>query len=66
MDNLSFIRETMERATAFTAVPGWGGVGMGVLALVAAGIAYTRLTADEWLFTWLTPLSPVSRSAHGR
>jgi hypothetical protein len=53
MDNLSFIRETMERATAFTAVPGWGGVGMGVLALVAAGIAHTRLTRDEWLFTWL-------------
>jgi hypothetical protein len=54
MDNLSFIRETMERATAFTAVPGWGGVGMGMLALVAAGIAYTRLTAEEWLFTWLS------------
>jgi hypothetical protein len=53
MDNLSFIRETMERATAFTAVPGWGGVGMGVLALVAAAIAHTRLTPDEWLITWL-------------
>jgi hypothetical protein len=53
MDNLSFIRETMERATAFTAVPGWGGVGMGVLALVAAAIAHTRLTRDEWLITWL-------------
>lgn len=53
MDNLSFIRETMERATAFTAVPGWGGVGMGVLALVAAAIAHTRLTVDEWLVTWL-------------
>jgi hypothetical protein len=53
MDNLSFIRETMERASAFTAVPGWGGVGMGVLALVAAAIAHTRLTPDEWLITWL-------------
>jgi len=53
MDNLSFIRETMERATAFTAVPGWGGVGMGVLALIAAGVAQTRLTVDEWLATWL-------------
>jgi hypothetical protein len=53
MDNLSFIRETMERATAFTAVPGWGGVGMGLLALCAAAVAQSRLTADEWLATWL-------------
>jgi hypothetical protein len=53
MDNLSFIRQTMERATAFTAVPGWGGVGMGLLALGAAAIAETRLTRTEWLVTWL-------------
>ena len=53
MDNLSFIRQTMERATAFTAVPGWGGVGMGALALVAAAVARTRLTPGEWLATWL-------------
>ena len=53
MDNLRFIRQTMERATEFTAVPGWGGVGMGVLALVAAGIAETRPTTDAWLATWL-------------
>ena len=53
MDNLSFIRQTMERATAFTAVPGWGGVAMGVVALVAAAAAETRLTPAEWLATWL-------------
>ncbi|HET9039237.1 MAG TPA: hypothetical protein VFN40_03650 [Gemmatimonadales bacterium] len=53
MDNLRFIRQTMERATAFTAVPGWGGVGMGVLALGAALVAETRLTPTEWLGTWL-------------
>jgi hypothetical protein len=53
MDNLSFIRQTMERATAFTAVPGWGGVGMGVLGLAAAAVAETRLTRPEWLGSWL-------------
>src|SRR4051812_19875584 len=53
MDNLLFIRQTMERATAFTAVPGWGGVGMGALALVAAAVAHTRLTPAEWLAPWV-------------
>ncbi len=53
MDNLTFIRQTMERATAFTAVPGWGGVGMGALALIAAAVAETRLSRSEWLATWL-------------
>ncbi len=53
MDNLRFIRQTMERATAFTAVPGWGGVGMGALALVAAAIAHGQGNVAVWLATWL-------------
>jgi hypothetical protein len=53
IDNLRFIRETMERASSFTAVPGWGGVAMGVSALAAAGISTKARSADEWLGIWL-------------
>jgi hypothetical protein len=53
MDDLSFIRRTMERATAFTAVPGWGGVAMGTAALVAAPFASRSATPSEWLLAWL-------------
>ena len=53
MDNLSFIRSTMERATAFTAVPGWGGVAMGVTALGATVVAARSHTVGEWLAVWL-------------
>lgn len=53
MDNLSFIRSTMERATAFTAVPGWGGVAMGATALAATALAHGRGPREEWLAVWL-------------
>src|SRR5271165_2028155 len=53
MDNLRFIRETMERAGSFTAVPGWGGVAMAASALIAAGIAAQQPTLERWLTTWL-------------
>src|SRR5690348_15703474 len=53
MDNLSFIRDTMERATAFTAVPGWGGVAMGVVALLAAAVAHEETMGRTWLLTWV-------------
>jgi hypothetical protein len=53
MDNLRFIRETMERAGAFTAVPGWGGFAMGVSALAATVFAARQSSAGAWLATWL-------------
>lgn len=52
LDNLQFIRETMERAGPFTAVPGWGLVVMGLTALTAALIAGRQVTVEGWLFTW--------------
>ena len=53
IDNLQFIRETMERSTHFTAVPGYGGMLMGVTALVAAYIANTQVLLRDSLVTWL-------------
>jgi hypothetical protein len=51
-DNLRFIRDTMERASAFTAVPGWGGVVIGVTALAAGAIAsHEPITGQFWV--WL-------------
>jgi hypothetical protein len=53
MDNLVFIRDTMERASSFTGVPGWGGVAMGFTAAVASVRAGQAATPREWLATWL-------------
>jgi hypothetical protein len=53
IDNLRYIRETMERAGSFTAVPGWGGIMMGVTALAAAAFASHATTKEMWLAIWL-------------
>jgi hypothetical protein len=52
-DNLRFIRETMERAGSFTAVPGRGGIAIGLTAIAAAVIASHQPSTDRWIFVWL-------------
>src|SRR2546423_4861278 len=52
IDNLRFIRDTMERASSFTAVSGVAGVLMGVSALVAAWFASHAGSVRSWLAIW--------------
>lgn len=52
-ENLTYIRDAMERAGSFTAVPGWGGVGMGLTGLAAAIIAPGQPGPAAWLATWI-------------
>jgi hypothetical protein len=53
LENLRYIRETMERAGSFTAVPGWGGILMGISALLTAVISSRLPSNDLWMASWL-------------
>ena len=53
MDNLRYIRETMERATAFTGISGWGEIAIGVTALLATAVAALQSTFNAWLAVWI-------------
>ena len=53
MDNLKYIRETMERSTAFTGISGWGQVAIGITALTASFISAQQKTFKSWLAVWV-------------
>ena len=67
-ENLKFIRETMERSTSFTAVPGYGGMLMGATAIAAAVVASINalvkdassptITTERHFFLLIAPVLP--------
>lgn len=52
-DNLRYIRDTMSRASAFTAIPGRGGVAIGLTAVAAATVSGPPDASIRWLAIWL-------------
>ena len=52
LENLRYIRDTMDRAASFTALSGWGFAAAGVTALGAAVVGAPR-TGGAWLVVWL-------------
>jgi hypothetical protein len=55
-ETLDYIRQTMESASSFTAVSGWGLVGVGAVGLSAAAVA-ARLGEPTALHVWLPAAS---------
>jgi hypothetical protein len=53
IDDIRYIRDAMSRATEFTAEPGWGGVAMGVTAIVTAVVSGPPDGSRRWLLIWL-------------
>ncbi len=53
IENLTYIRSTIESATAFTAVPGTGGIAMGLLAVLGGLVAARQTAVVGWVGVWI-------------
>ena len=53
IDDLRYIRETMVRTSAFTAVSGWGLVIIGIVALGASYAASRNINGRTWYKIWI-------------
>jgi hypothetical protein len=51
--DLRYIRDTMERAGSFTAVPGWGFVLMGATALITVALTTSIQSQNLWFIAWM-------------
>jgi len=51
--DLRYIRDTMERAGSFTAVPGWGFVLMGATALLTILLTFRIQSRELWFLAWM-------------
>lgn len=57
IDELRYIRDAMARAGHFSAIPGWGGLAMGVTAIAAAALSGPPAQSQRWLTVWLADLA---------
>jgi hypothetical protein len=53
-EDLRVIRRAIERSSTFAAVPGYGGVAIGAVGVVAAVVGAMQPTVERWLASWLT------------
>ncbi|MFP6840619.1 MAG: hypothetical protein VB962_13725 [Pseudohongiellaceae bacterium] len=53
LENLQFIRKTMERSSTVTSVSGIGVMAMGVIGSIGAYLAPLQTREEAWVYTWL-------------